>query len=378
MAVQLGPQQLLQWLGVNGFQHYATILQNSRDSAAQLLALLPVNLVNGIETAQSVQQLAWQNVGLYYAQQGRWHEGLAIFELLYETMTERQIALNQWVHKAMPLVFISECQFNLNYRACARRSLLLCLIEDAISHGGPVPATSGTYFRLVWHHGYSQSQLNLICQLTLAQFQQALDYSWFPEWILANIETPDRSFSSQFPSIEEANEYRANLPYIRRLLLDVDNANITTGLALERLGQYCLTLIPGIKAYRRRQTHSTDFDVTCYMEGPLNDFRVELGRYFICECKSWRDKADFSTVAKFARVLDSAKVRCGVLFSKNGVSRGGGAQEKFGAREILKVFQDRGVAIIVFDRRDFDKVLAGESFLNLMRLKYEKIRMDLT
>ncbi|RTL35622.1 MAG: hypothetical protein EKK48_28435 [Candidatus Melainabacteria bacterium] len=377
MVVQLGPTQLIQWLNGNGFQNYATILQNDRDSAAQLLTLMPVNLINGIEIAQSPQQLAWQNVGLFYRTQGRLHEALAVFELLYQTMTERQVVLNRWVHKAMPLVFLSECQSALNYRAGARRSLLLSLIEDSISHGGLVPATSGTYFRLVWQHGYSQLQLNEIGQLTQAQFQPTFDYSWFPEWILSNIETPDRSISSEFPTLEEANEYRANAAYIRRLLVDIDNPTITTGLALERLAQYCLMLVPGIKAYRRRGTHSTDFDVTCYMEGSVNDFRAELGRYFICECKSWRDKADFSTVAKFARVLDSAKVRCGILFSKNGVSRGIGHQEKFGAREILKVFQDRGVAIIVFDRQDFNRVVAGESFLNLMRLKYEKIRMDL-
>ena len=40
------------------------------------------------------------------------------------------------------------------------------------------------------------------------------------------------------------------------------------------------------------------------------DFRAELGRYLVCECKDWADRAvDFTAIAKFCRVLDSAKCK---------------------------------------------------------------------
>jgi len=53
-------------------------------------------------------------------------------------------------------------------------------------------------------------------------------------------------------------------------------------------------------------------------------------------------------IAKFARVLDSAKCRFGILFASNGIS---GAREKVefknALREIVKLHQDRGIVIIV-------------------------------
>jgi hypothetical protein len=56
------------------------------------------------------------------------------------------------------------------------------------------------------------------------------------------------------------------------------------------------------------------------MAGMDVDFRSELGRYFVCECKDWKGPADFASMAKFCRVLDSTKSRFGILFSKNGIS----------------------------------------------------------
>jgi hypothetical protein len=100
------------------------------------------------------------------------------------------------------------------------------------------------------------------------------------------------------------------------------------------------------------------------------DFRSEFGRYFICECKDWQNPADFTAFAKFCRVLDSIKSHFGILFSKNGIS--GHDRVKDAEREQLKIFQDRGIVIVVIDKSDLDYVADGENFG-----KYEKVRLDL-
>ena len=112
------------------------------------------------------------------------------------------------------------------------------------------------------------------------------------------------------------------------------------------------------------------------MEGPELDFRSELGRYFVCECKDWDRPADFTTMAKFCRVLDSTKSRFGILFSRSGIS--GQKQTLYAAREQLKVFQDRGMVIVVIDFKDIERISAGENFINLLRTKYESVRLDLS
>jgi hypothetical protein len=111
------------------------------------------------------------------------------------------------------------------------------------------------------------------------------------------------------------------------------------------------------------------------MEGLEVDFRSEFGRYFVCECKDWERAADFTTMAKFCRVLDSVKSRFGILFSKEGIS--GIKETTNAAREQLKVFQDRGMVIVVVDMDDLNKVANGNNFINMLRTKYESVRLDL-
>lgn len=120
---------------------------------------------------------------------------------------------------------------------------------------------------------------------------------------------------------------------------------------------------------------STDYDVICSMDGLDVDFRSELGRYFVCECKDWASAADFTTMAKFCRVLDSTKAKFGLLFSSSGITGDGKAM--FAEREQLKVFHDRGIVIVVLDHADVQAVAAGKNLISLLRDRYEAVRLDL-
>ena len=133
--------------------------------------------------------------------------------------------------------------------------------------------------------------------------------------------------------------------------------------------------MPGCRTTRRQKTESTDYDIICSIEGFEVDFRSEFGRYFVCECKDWERPANFTMFAKFCRVLDSVKSRFGILFSKNGIS--GEGETKYAEREQLKIFQDRGMVIIVIDSNDLSYVADGGNLMNLLRAKYEKVRLDL-
>ena len=74
----------------------------------------------------------------------------------------------------------------------------------------------------------------------------------------------------------------------------------------------------------------------------------------MCECKDRKNKkASFSDVAKFCRVLDSVKAKFGIIFSANGLSGEGEAENA--DREILKIYQDRGMVIVVVNRDDSSK-----------------------
>ncbi len=80
-------------------------------------------------------------------------------------------------------------------------------------------------------------------------------------------------------------------------------------------------------------------------------------------------------MAKFCRVLDSIKSRFGILFSKLGIS--GEGKNKDAALEQLKVFQDRGMVIVVVSQKDLKQLVAGANFISLLRTKYERVRLNL-
>lgn len=174
-----------------------------------------------------------------------------------------------------------------------------------------------------------------------------------PEWVLQHL---GQDWLVEFPTPGEANVYVTSPSYIRGLLSKLGK---TKGVALELLAEYLMQSMPGCRTVRRARTKSTEFDLVCSMEGYDLDFRSELGRYFVCECKDWAKPAGFDTIAKFCRVLDSVKAKFGILFSRNGIS---GAGTSLNAeREQLKVFQDRGMVIVVVDADDLEAVAQGKT-----------------
>ena len=191
----------------------------------------------------------------------------------------------------------------------------------------------------------------------------------FPEWLLQNV---DQGWMTEIPSTSEASVYVANTSYINYLLTKLGEP---TGKVLEQLAEYLMSRMPGCRTARRRTSESTDYDIVCAVEGLELDYRSELGRYFVCECKDWSKPADFTTMAKFCRVLDSTKARFGILFSREGIS--GAKSTTFAARELLKVYQDRGIVIVVFDEVDFRIVADGGNLIQILRQKYEVVRLDL-
>jgi hypothetical protein len=275
-----------------------------------------------------------------------------------------------YVHKGLPLVWIADCFARMGFPVHAKRYLMLTLCEDAIRENGVVsPDTTGIYFRLVWVAGLPDAELrryaSRFSELSKERPREAL----FPEALLQLV---DQAWLTEYPSAIEASSYLINPAYVRHLLAQLGTG---TGEFLELLTEYLMSCMPGCRTMRRQRSGSTDYDVVCSMEGFDVDFRSELGRYFVCECKDWEKPADFTAMAKFCRVLDSTKSRFGVLVSKGGVSGAGRSSDA--EREQLKVFQDRGMVIVVLDLSDLERVADGANFVQLLRERYEAIRLDL-
>jgi hypothetical protein len=340
-------------------------LLEQRDGAA----LVVPRLGTGVHPVS--QENVWHACALFYTAQNRHYEALAIYYALYDKLIELQERDNTRLHKGTPLVRIYEAHSVLGHPWIAKRFLMLTMCEDAISLAGHIPAeTSGTYFRMVWLHGISHEQLARYAAEVWQWFQRHDREGRFPEWILQQL---DQEWMTEFASPKEARLYALNRVYGGWLLSQLGSG---TGLELEILSHYLLSCVPGFRAYRRKRSQSSDYDVTCAVEGPALDFRADLGRYFLCECKDWEKTADVTAVVKFAAILRSAKCRFGILFAKAGIS--GEGETAYAERELLKILHQDDLTILVLTETDLQKIVGGANFVTWLRSKYEQIRLDLS
>jgi hypothetical protein len=346
-------------------------LLEKQEGAALLVQQLPQAFARSSMREGDPAVRAWNIIGWIYFQQERFPEALSIHLALYDAMLAFQERANTRCHKGMPLIWASDCYRALGYGLTSRRFLMLTLVEDAIRENGVIsPEKTGAYFRLVWSGRLSDGELKRYAQrIDELNKRHALE-ARFPEWVLQKL---DNEWMTQAPDFREAGQFVANTRYIQHLIGQLGEGSCKV---LERLARYLVSSMPGCRTLGRVRTPSTDYDVVCSAEGVELDFRSEFGRYFVCECKDKRTPADYSTVAKFCRVLDSVKSRFGILFSTKGISGEGNRRDA--DLERLKVFQDRGTVIVVVDRHDLERLANGANFISILRTKYERVRLDWT
>ena len=355
-------------------KEFLEIIQK-RDGSFEVLAKLksdftPTQIVSN--PSANLEQRIWELLGLQYKANHRYYESISIFKALYEHMLLWQIENSKWTHKGMPLVWISDIFSEMGLTVLSKRYLMLTFVEDAIAENGKIsPDSSGVYFRLVWNFGLADFELDKYQKAIIKIYGESTQQALFPEFVLQSL---DKEWMIELPSPKEITNYLVNPLYIDELLKNIGDG---TGKSLEYIASYLLSCMPGCKTNTRlnQKGNTTDYDVVCSIDGLVLDFRSELGRYFVCECKDWNKPANFTTMAKFCRILTSVKSNFGIIFSKNGIT--GEGEELYAEREQLKVFQDSGIVIVVVDLKDIENIKSGQNLINLLRTKYEKIRLDL-
>ena len=353
------------------------VLVDDRDGASKLLQILPERYSPESVAATALQigpgsaHNIWEQCGCFFKAHKRLHEAIAILGALYDHLVSYQVKTGCRAHKGAPLIWLSECHALLNRPSIARRYLMKTACEDAINHQGKLEAivNDGFYFRAVWGDGLSHDLLERYVTQIWKLYQSHSAEAMFAEWVVQQL---DQDWMTVYPTPGETGEWRFSPNYVKWLTGKMGDG---TGKAMEHLAHYLLSAIPGCRAHMRQRTHSTDLDVAGAFEGPVQDFRSDIGRYFVCECKDWNRPADVTAFAKFSRILDSTKCRFGILFSKKGIS--GVGETENAEREQLKLFQDRGIVIVVVNESDLNAVSHGANFLTMLRTKYEQVRLDL-
>ena len=308
----------------------------------------------------------------YFKNTGRQEVAAYVYRQQYNTIQLHQVSTGSRQHKAYPLVRLSEAYEAMGWRNLAERYRMLTLVEDAITQKGVCDRSGGLFWRLWPHQIADHAIIDRCFNDAYSKRKSYKELGFCPEAVLQDL---DEGWGQRTPEGSENSQWVLNGHYYKILWDKIKNDTGDKGLVLERLASYLMSCIPGVTARRRAVTSGTDLDVFCSFEGALNDFRADLGRHWICECKDTTHPVGFADVAKFARVLDASRCKAGVLFAPAGTS---GAKDAWYAdREITKLFQQHGIAILVVDEGHLERIGEGESFISVLRRIYEKVRHDL-
>lgn len=146
--------------------------------------------------------------------------------------------------------------------------------------------------------------------------------------------------------------------------------------SMERLAERIFEYQYGIEVRRNIRTKSSEIDLICEcLDDSPHYFIRDLGRYFFVECKNWATPVGAKEIRDFKGKMESAKVKLGIYFSKNGITG-----EKNGTdakNEIEKSFSMSGFFILVISNNELEQLDGLRSFPSFLKGKIEGIRFNL-
>lgn len=313
----------------------------------------------------------WSLVCLDLIACGRSHHSLAAAQAWYDLQLMYQESTGERCHKGMPLIRIAEALTAMRCYAMAKRAAMLTLVEDAITNGG-YKRRAFVGVNILLHHSYGmpEAQIKRYADAAASVARSLAVLQRYPEAVLQHL---DLEWQSEPPDQTEVMYYSVNTHYVKHLLAEAGGDK--SGKTLERLAHYVTGCMPGCRTYWDVQPLTHQLDVVGVFDGPVYDFRSELGRYFACECKDWAKRAGYGVLAEFAQKLQQAKVRFGILLSSEGLT--GESEGDYGYRAQQMIYQSQGVAVLVLTRDDLQRLSDGANLVTILRERYEQVRWDL-
>ncbi len=179
-------------------------------------------------------------------------------------------------------------------------------------------------------------------------------------------------------------EHDLNSWLLEKLVDDLTGQHANTkeqGDALEDLAAYLLAHIVGCFPVKKSETPDFENDLVIRnLSRHVSPALDVLGRYFLVECKNWKDRVGSHEIAYFASRMRYCRLRFGVLFAREGITGDGEGDTKAGKGEggrfmLNRAYHQDGVVIAVVTANDLRQVAGGaETPLQLLLRKHDEVR----
>lgn len=300
--------------------------------------------------------------------------------LLYEKQLHAPRKDSLWVWKAKTLVLLSERFRQLGWYWHSRRFAMLALMDESRLWSGSVSVNHSSFVQLTLQHALPQSTVRKLAKIAFSASKKDQQILRFPEAMLLKI---DESWKGSVIDPLESNQVFLSNAYLAHLIDDLKQirqsggrgSSQKAGKAFELICRYLLSILPGVRTAGNVTVSgtNTDFDVLCSWEGNRINFLQECTSYFIAECKCYQDTVPFTYVAKFARILEEVRANFGIIFSLEGIS--GHDTSSYAGAEQQYLYLNKGIVILDISLSDIESLLKNSNFFELIRDKYESVRV---
>lgn len=304
--------------------------------------------------------------------------GLRVSRDFWNALSQKQIEMQVWQHKGLPLFRMWGLYQQLGRDWERRRFALLTLIEDALrdtKNGIFESKDSGAYFQAQSQFGLDGTQLNDFGRHVI-EAVGIRDHTTWSELLLEQL----LSTSPLVASLQDSGQIGSN-QYVpcgsEALLLELIAqgtclpVSLNPGDHLEVFASLAFGALPAARTKRKdRGTFETDVLVDLSDNSLL---APRFGRLVLVECKDWNKRLDVTIPSKLLAALNLAGCTTGIIFSKKGLT--GRDKQTAATKMAIASFMKLGVSILVLDQEDINTISRGQGLASLLIQKQIELQI---
>jgi len=280
------------------------------------------------------------------------------------------------LHKGTPLQFLATTYYNIGQNELSRKYHLLAFIEDVIHNATniqietlhPSPASLALQIR------FRMRDLELLSlqNKVISEINSGRPNLYPEDFLLTWVISTEKEGKMLIARRSEETIYKINPIYFQKLLDRINHD--PTGNKLEMLVTYLFSCVDGFEPILHKTTSGFHFDVI--IRNLVKDHKLieSLGEYIGIECKNLTDTVSGEQLSHFIQKLKFSGIKCGIMFSRRGISGSGYKKLMYGRSVQIKAFNRDGIIVFGMTNGDLERIVNGENLLSILLHKYEKIR----
>lgn len=187
----------------------------------------------------------------------------------------------------------------------------------------------------------------------------------------------------------DKKEFKVLLDNLKKPYDSASETKKEKGDRLERLVEFIIRKTYFFEIYKNVHTETNEIDEVIVLSnrGKQAIHSLDLSRdlipidqdLFLGECKNYSSNLSVTYVGKFYSLLSVTGVLFGIIFTQKGLTgTTDGFKDAYGLAKILRIIEKskgRDLFILTFTMEDYEKMLAGTTFFDLVKAKKLELQL---